>query len=183
MRRRRLFSLDSWEQTTYVWANDNPGNAFSNNSRFRPEANASFANLNVTADNIAGVLVLSLEAVQSDGVPTNPNLPSAPNPLRGWPVATPSLAHRDRKINLNFPLPVSNLPDEPIRVKWIRETYELLKAILPPRAVDTPLGAGAVEPIRDQCRRLSRLRRHDDSVRKPRRLGHRPSQPSQAASR
>src|SRR5262249_31315488 len=25
------------------------------------------------------------------------------------------------------------------RVKWIRETYELLKAILPPRAVDTPL--------------------------------------------
>src|SRR5262249_23017531 len=62
-----------------------------------------------------------------------------PNPLRGWPVATPPLAHRDRRINLNFPLPVSNLPDEPIRIKWIRETYGLLKAILPPKAVDTPL--------------------------------------------
>src|SRR4029077_10803944 len=53
-------------------------------------------------------------------------------------VATPSLAHRDCKINLNYPLPVSNDPDEPIRRKWITETYQLLKWILPPRAVDTP---------------------------------------------
>ena len=53
-------------------------------------------------------------------------------------VAAPSLAHRDRKINLNYPLPVSNDPDEPIRQKWITETYQLLKWILPPRAVDTP---------------------------------------------
>ena len=53
-------------------------------------------------------------------------------------VAAPSVAHRDRKINLNYPLPVSNDPDEPIRQKWITETYQLLKWILPPRAVDTP---------------------------------------------
>ena len=53
-------------------------------------------------------------------------------------MAAPSLAHRDRKINLNYPLPVSNDPDEPIRQKWITETYQLLKWILPPRAVDTP---------------------------------------------
>ena len=53
-------------------------------------------------------------------------------------VAAPSLAQRDRKINLNYPLPVSNDPDEPIRQKWITETYQLLKWILPPRAVDTP---------------------------------------------
>jgi hypothetical protein len=53
-------------------------------------------------------------------------------------VAAPSLAHADRKINLNYPLPVSNDPDEPIRHKWITETYQLLKWILPPRAVDTP---------------------------------------------
>ncbi len=53
-------------------------------------------------------------------------------------VAAPSLAHRDRKINLNYPLPVSNDPDEPIRRKWINDTYQLLKWILPPRAVDTP---------------------------------------------
>jgi hypothetical protein len=53
-------------------------------------------------------------------------------------VAAPSVAHRGRKINLNYPLPVSNDPDEPIRRKWIAETYQLLKWILPPRAVDTP---------------------------------------------
>ena len=139
MRRRRLFSLDSWEQTTYVWANDNPGNAFWNNSRFRPEANASLANLNVTAGNITAFPAYPWQQFSPGGVPTNPNLPNAPNPLRGWPVATPPFAHRGRKINLNFPLPISNMHDEPIRIKWIRETYELLKAILPPRAVDTPL--------------------------------------------
>ena len=53
-------------------------------------------------------------------------------------MPTPSIAHRDRKINLNFPLPVSNSPIEPVRQKWIRETYQLLKAILPPKAIDTP---------------------------------------------
>src|SRR5205807_683416 len=68
--------------------------------------------------------------------------PSTTNPP-GWPgitapYPTPSVAHRDRKINLNFPLPVSNDPKEPVRQKWIRETYQLLKAILPPKAVDTP---------------------------------------------
>ncbi len=51
---------------------------------------------------------------------------------------TPTLAHRDKKINLNFPLPVSNDPNEPVRQKWITDTYYLLKLILPPRAVDTP---------------------------------------------
>lgn len=53
-------------------------------------------------------------------------------------VQTPPLAHRDRKINLNFPLPISNEPAESIRQKWCRETYQMLKAILPPASVDTP---------------------------------------------
>ena len=53
-------------------------------------------------------------------------------------VQTPSVAHGDRKINLNFPLPISNDPAEPVRQKWCRETYQLLKAILPPASVDTP---------------------------------------------
>jgi hypothetical protein len=52
--------------------------------------------------------------------------------------ATPALAHRDRKINLNLPLPVSNDPNEPIRQKWISDTYQMLKAALPPKSVDTP---------------------------------------------
>jgi len=59
-------------------------------------------------------------------------------PLSAVQVATPSLAHLDRKINLNFPLPISNDPAEPVRQKWCRETYQMLKAILPPAAVDTP---------------------------------------------
>ena len=33
-RRRRLFALDSWETNNFVWANDNPGNFFPNNSIF-----------------------------------------------------------------------------------------------------------------------------------------------------
>ena len=48
------------------------------------------------------------------------------------------LAQRDKKINLNYPLPVSNDPNEPIRQKWISDAYQLLKLILPPKAVDTP---------------------------------------------
>ena len=181
MRRRRLFSLDSWEPTTYVWANDNPGNAFSNNSRFRPEANASFANLNVTAGNITAFPAYPWQQFNPGGVPTNPNLPSAPNPLRGWPVATPPFAHRDRKINLNIPLPVSNLPDEPIRIKWIRETYELLKAILPPKAVDTPLELAQLSQFvinivdfRDPDATMTRFVNPDISA-------HHPLRPSQAA--
>ena len=105
LRRRRLFALESWESNQFVWANDNPQNAFPFNSRFAPTASASFA---------------------------------AASAASGSYVAAPSLAHRDQKINLNYPLPVSNDPDEPIRQKWITETYQLLKWILPPRAVDTP---------------------------------------------
>ena len=105
VRRRRLFALEGWESNQFIWANDNPQNAFPLNSRFAPTANASFA--------VASAAL-------------------------GSYVAAPSVAHRDRKINLNYPLPVSNDPDEPIRHKWITETYQLLKWILPPRAVDTP---------------------------------------------
>ena len=105
LRRRRLFAVESWESNQFVWANDNPQNAFPFNSRFTPTANASFA----TASTALGSY-----------------------------VAAPSLAHHDRKINLNYPLPVSNDPDELIRRKWISDTYQLLKWVLPPRAVDTP---------------------------------------------
>jgi large repetitive protein len=104
-RRRRLFAVESWDSNEFVWANDNPQNAFPFNSRFAPTANASFATVSAAM---------------------------------GSYVTTPSLAHRDRKINLNYPLPVSNDPDELIRQKWIADTYQLLKWILPPRAVDTP---------------------------------------------
>src|SRR5262249_12097956 len=38
LRRRRLFALESWETNQFVWANDNPQNAFPFNSRFAPTA-------------------------------------------------------------------------------------------------------------------------------------------------
>ena len=58
------------------------------------------------------------------------------NPPLG--VFTPQVFHGGRKINLNHPLPHSYDPKEPVRQKWITETYETLKLILPPQAIDTP---------------------------------------------
>jgi hypothetical protein len=107
-RRRRLFALDSMEMNNFVWTNDNPGNTFPTNHRF-------------TTTQSASVTQLSNSLGSNNGF-----------------IATPSLAHRDKKINLNYPLPVSNDPNEPIRHKWISDTYQFLKLVLPPRAVDTP---------------------------------------------
>ena len=68
----------------------------------------------------------------------NPALTPVFNPTIAVPSPTPGLAQRDKKINLNYPLPVSNDPNEPVRQKWINDTYQLLKSVLPPKAVDTP---------------------------------------------
>ena len=113
-RRRRLFATDSWEMNNFVWANDNPVMA---NPNAPPATITPFANNKTFASGAnAGF----------------PYLGAAPG------LPTPPLAHRDKKINLNYPLPVSNDPNEPIRQKWISDTYQLLKSVLPPRAVDTP---------------------------------------------
>ncbi|WZO97201.1 hypothetical protein EP7_004224 [Isosphaeraceae bacterium EP7] len=126
--RRRLFSVDSWELTNAAWSPDNPVSsfhgamgvpAFPNNSHFAPFANASVANFSGYQTPLSPV-----NLVDGSGV---------------YPASeTPSVAHADKKINLNFPLPISNDPDEPVRKKWIGETYKYMKMVLPPRAVDTP---------------------------------------------
>ena len=85
----------------------------------------------------------------------------------GSPTCAAASATRDKKINLNYPLPVSNDPNEPIRQKWITDTYYTLKAILPPLAVDYAGRAGAAQPVRDQHRRLPRPRRDDDALAEP----------------
>jgi hypothetical protein len=119
-RRRRLFSLDGWDLINYAWTNDNPGGvAFAYNSRYTAAADAGFTTLNVPAA-------------------TNPNIAGLPNPTLAAPSPAFSVAQRDKKINLNYPLPVSNDPNEAVRQKWISDTYQTLKAILPPRSVDTP---------------------------------------------
>ncbi len=127
-RRRRLYALDSADLNTFSWTNDNPvqptfvagptgitqllAPAFPNNSRFTANTNAGF---------------------QAGAAGTTPGLlmPGVSGLL------TPALAQRDKKVNLNYPLPVSNDSNEPVRQKWINDTYQLLKSILPPRAVDT----------------------------------------------
>jgi len=115
-RRRRLYSIDAWETNAIVWANDNPHGRFSDNSRFTNIENASLKTL-AENHNVPFVGAAGSSVGQS---------------------SAPSLAHRDRKINLNYPLPVSNDPDEPTRRKWITESYQLLKTMLPPLSLDTP---------------------------------------------
>ena len=58
---------------------------------------------------------------------TNASIASLVQPERNARLRRrpPSLAHRDKKINLNYPLPVSNDPNEPVRQKWISDTYQL----------------------------------------------------------
>jgi len=170
-RRRRLFALDTWETTNFVWTPDNPGGAFPDNSRFgtfpNPNnqttppgspvllpytANASFANLNLTTAVINNINASNIPypfgyfsplapyGAQNQYAPANTGVTFAygTDPSPAWPARTPPLAHRDRKINLNYPLPISNEPDEPVRKKWIANTYDMLKSVLPPLSIDTP---------------------------------------------
>jgi hypothetical protein len=166
LRRRRLFSIDSWERNNFVWTNDNPAmldntasvsglwkTPFGDNSRFSTAptfftgANTDFANLKVLAGDMGNPNFITYPWSQFLGpylqVPTNTAVTLTPDPVVHYPastpgVASPSISHREKKINLNFPFPVSNDPDEAVRQKWISESYQLLKAVLPPHAIDTP---------------------------------------------
>lgn len=151
LRRRRLFSTDSWEPNRYAWSHDNPSynmdgtwksNRFTANSRYSSGANTGFANLNVAQTDITAATSVAYPWLTFLGPrmvnPTNVGNTGFAGDIPHWPLPSPSIAHGERKINLNFPLPVSNDPDEPIRQKWISETYQLLKAILPPKAIDSP---------------------------------------------
>lgn len=139
--RRRLFSIESWERNNFVLAPDNPGDLFAANSRFpsfsagnAPAINALFAQ----RAEIPNASLLSLSTFDKNNGPSFAprNVPPGTTPV--VPIATPAIAHGDRRINLNFPLPHSYNPTEPVRLKWIAETYALLKLVLPPQAVDTP---------------------------------------------
>ena len=95
----------------------------------------------------------------------------------------PSLAHRDKKINLNYPLPVSNDPNEPIRQKWISDTYQLLKAVLPPTAVDTPEELAQLSQFVINIIDFRDPDAHDDPLDQPRRVCCRPGAPPDATTR
>jgi len=120
---RKMFAHESWDTNRFSWSPDNPGGAFgatpllAGNANFLPNQSASAPNLSANA---AGDFLQ---------------------------FPTPSLALGDRRINLNFPLPaydyqaVPSIPRhvEPTRLKWLRETYQLMQRVLPPKSVDTPL--------------------------------------------
>ena len=175
-RRRRLFSLDTWEMNNFVWTNDNPGNVFPYNTSLPsftgtitagsnsvanvsnttglfpgqtvggtsiPPGNPSGIPIGTTITSVdPGTVTLSANATQTGTELVNVLNLNASFPQlsvnQNTTLPTPPLAHRDKKINLNYPLPVSNDPNEPIRQKWINDAYQLMKAILPPKAVDTP---------------------------------------------
>jgi hypothetical protein len=159
--RRRMFSTDAWDLNTYSYANDNPAKLnlydhdFSSNSRWSLFTSASLANMNASPGGVfAGYQnPLMLNPPDTSTTPIRPDVSnpgvfpagtvdakrsSYPANTLLPPVQTPSVAHRGRKINLNYPVPISNDPVEPVRQKWVRETYQMFKSILPPQAVDTP---------------------------------------------
>ena len=145
IRRRRMYSIDVWETNSFAWSNDNPGgyNAagiystggnFSDNSRFpSPFATNTTTGLPRVVPAYGATANASLLSLAQQSV-------NFVNSAAAGPVQSEraSLAHRDRKINLNFPLPVSNESTEPTRLKWIAESYQFLKAVLPPLSIDTP---------------------------------------------
>jgi hypothetical protein len=66
--------------------------------------------------------------------PLNVNASVLPPASRPLPFSL-SVAHRDRRINLNFPLPNQapagvSMSNEPVRVKWVQETYGVLRQVL-----------------------------------------------------
>lgn len=111
---RKFFSVESWDTNRFSWSTDNPGGAFAGNSWFGRNVSASTFALN---------------------------------------AVTPSIATGDRRINLNFPIPpydyrtansldpLSTIKryDEPTRLKWLSETFQLMLSVLPPLAIDHPL--------------------------------------------
>ena len=133
----------------FVWANDNPAQC-----RSRPTAGSP----------LDATIARSSRSSRASSHVAQPERPSAAHPIV---MPTPTLAQRDKKINLNYPLPVSNDPNEPIRQKWISDTYQLFKAILPAQGGRHPRRAGAAQPVRHQHRRLPRPGRHDDPLRNP----------------
>ncbi|MDX2037390.1 MAG: hypothetical protein SFX72_12125 [Isosphaeraceae bacterium] len=142
-------------KTAYEPANGVPGSSLP--AQTAPAPVGTYYNLNAVTQFANPSLFGPISGANNLAIPqaspanTAPQFAAAQLPLDGSelsaypgtanllpPVLTPSIAARDRKINLNFPLPVSNDPGEPVRQKWVRETYQLFKAILPPQAIDTP---------------------------------------------
>lgn len=95
---------------------------------------------------------------------TNSALPGAP-PAVGFPATswTPTLMHGGRKINLNYPLPHSNDPNEPTRQKWCQDTYRFLTNLLYPAHTFVAPG----HPLQGTTHRIDPARGLDASYNPP----------------
>jgi len=121
--RSRMFSTDSWDRINYTFAHDNPdGTTWDNNSRFPA--------IDLSAPLLANPSFDNPLLQPGNNVRLDDRLPL------GGPE--PNVAHGERRINLNFPFPHSYDPFEPVRQKWITETYQTLKNVLPLLSVDEP---------------------------------------------
>ena len=63
-RRRRLFAVESWELNNFVWTNDNPGNAFPNNTSFSPSFTGT---LTSGSNTVTGITYTRLSPGQTIG--------------------------------------------------------------------------------------------------------------------
>ena len=104
----------------FALTNDNPGNTFPNNSLYHCEPVPSAER------------PLDRGSDQGHYATFPPHITHIPAPPpRRWLIATRRSISTTRCRSLNS-------SNEPIRQKWISDAYQTLKAILPPKAVDTP---------------------------------------------
>ena len=118
-RRRRLFAVESWESNNFVWANDNP----------RMRSRSTAGSRRRPARELLQLGDPALIPVVN-GIPTStPMQPGLPTPR--WPTAT-------RRSTSIIPCRSRTTPTSRSGRNGSADTYQLLKWILPPRAVDTP---------------------------------------------
>ena len=148
-RRRRLFSLDSWELNNFVWTNDNPGNVFPNNSNFfTATQNASFLQLSEL-----GPRSRRQRHPDSHSHAARPLDPVAGPPRpQDQPQLSPAGLERPRRA-------------DPAEVDH--------RHVSAPQVDPAPPGrrhsgrAGPAQPVRDQHHRFPRPGLHDDPLAEP----------------
>ncbi len=113
---RKLFSHETWDLNTYALAPDNVVD---------PTSPALAAKFGTNSHNAPG---------DYDGARLNKNYAERYNA----PYAIPPLLHGGQRLNLNFPLPPSFDPDDPIRNLWVRNAINALRLAVPPESIDHP---------------------------------------------
>ena len=155
--RRRLFSVETWDRIDYSLAHDHPipatqtvaGNLVDVGYPYDAAltypapylAPADPAAVNPAVDPRQGLPQVNARHITGTVLTQRAGLPPLATQSASFDSLnrpSPGVTHGGRRINLNHPLPHSYNPFEPVRQKWISETYQALKLVLPPHAIDTP---------------------------------------------